>query len=83
MIHSSVPVCRAREIRFERTFQPAKDKRTFFVYVLNYILTKHIGESGYSLSRMLGTICGTKVNSALRAEDRSIGPHGTGKLSCY
>jgi len=37
----------------------------------------------YSLSPMLGTLCGTQVALVLRAEDSSIGPHGTAKLSCY
>jgi len=29
MIHGSVRVCQGREVRFKRTFQPPKDKRTF------------------------------------------------------
>jgi len=43
-------------------------------------LLKYVVKNSHST--LLGTFCGKKVASALRAEYSSIGPHGTEKLSC-
>jgi len=50
---------------------------------LQYSCCTRRGRTFYSLYPMLGTLCGTKKASVLRAEGSSIGPHGTAKLTCY